>query len=384
MDASRFAAPTGDLVAIGSRGEVAFVPHPLPEMYDVPNRLVGSLVQAREMVGELRGIGKTLPDHALLTRPLRQREALRSSSLEGTYATPAELIAYERDPREPSSNEDRVNDWREVLNYQRALDHGQSLVEQGYPFSEWLIRQLHQILLGGVRGDDKSPGQVRATQVHIGVGNRFTPPPQEHLAALLSQLERDIQVETPIDPLIRTFMVHYQFETIHPFRDGNGRVGRLLMALMIYKWCGFDMPWLYLSEYFEKHKDDYIDSLYGVSATGDWDRWIELCLLATIEVGQSTIRRVRALLDIKESLEHRIKAMNGRDRLVHIVPKLFSRPTLTFRDLQNELHISYPTARDDVAAMVDAGILGDMGGGNPRTFYAIDIFRVAYQDEDIG
>jgi Fic family protein len=333
------------------------------------------------MVSELRGIGKTLPDHALLTRPLRQREALRSSSLEGTYATPAELLAYERDPRDPSSKDDRVNDWREVNNYQRALDHGQKLVEEGYPFSEWLIRQLHQILLGGVRGDDKSPGEIRATQVHIGAGNRFTPPPQEHLSSLLGQLERDIQAQVSIDPLIRTFMVHYQFATIHPFRDGNGRVGRLLMALMIYRLCDFDMPWLYLSEYFERQKDEYIDRLYGVSATGDWDGWIELCLLATIDVGKSTVRRVRQLLDIKEDYERKIKMMNGRDRLVHLVPKLFSSPMVTYADLRRELEISYPTARDDMSAMVDAGILVDMTGGNPRIFYARDIFRVAYSDD---
>jgi Fic family protein len=380
MDA-RFTAPSGELVSLGPRGEVAFVPNPLPAEYTPPARLVEPLVEAREMVGELRGIGKTLPDHALLTRPLRQREALRSSSLEGTYATPAELLAYERDPRDPVSKDDRVNDWREVNNYQRALDHGQKLVEEGYPFSEWLIRQLHQILLGGVRGDDKSPGEIRTAQVHIGAGNRFTPPPQEHVAALLRQLEIDTQATVRIDPLIRAFMVHYQFETIHPFRDGNGRVGRLLMALMIYRLCDFDMPWLYLSEYFEKHKDDYIDRLYAVSAVGDWDGWIELCLLATIEVGRSTVRRVRQLLDIKEDYERKIRAMNGRDRLVHIVPKLFSSPIVTYADLRRELSISYPTARDDMGAMVDAGILVDMGGGNPRTFYARDIFTVAYSDE---
>jgi Fic family protein len=189
------------------RGEVAFVPNPLPAEYTLPARLVEALVEAREMVGELRGIGKTLPDHALLTRPLRQREALRSLSLEGTYATPAELLAYERDPRDPVSKDDRVNDWREVNSYQRALDHGQRLVEEGYPFSEWLIRQLHQILLGGVRGDDKSLGEIRTAQLHIAAGNRFTPPPQEHVPALLRQLEIDTQASVRIDPLIRAFMV---------------------------------------------------------------------------------------------------------------------------------------------------------------------------------
>lgn len=379
MDASRFINPSGQLVVVGSRGEVAFIPDPLPSEFTVPPNMVPLWVEARELVGELRGIGRTLPDHGILARPLRQREALRSSSLEGTYATPAELLAYERDPRDPESRSDPANAWREVNNYQRALEMGQNLVGGGYPFSEWLIRQLHKTLLGGVRGDDKSPGEIRATQVHIGAGNRFTPPPQEHLSALMGQLERELQAETSIDPLIRTFMIHYQFETIHPFRDGNGRVGRLLMALMIYRCCGFDMPWLYLSEYFERHKDDYIDGLFAVSAEGDWNRWIRLCLLATIDVGRATVTRINQLLEIKRRYEDRIRAMHGRDRLVHIVPKLFASPMLKYSDLMSELGISYPTARGDMDAMVSAGILSDLGG-NPRTFYATDIFRVAYTD----
>lgn len=383
MDASRFRNPSGELVHLSGRGDVAFIPEPLPKAYSVPSHLMQNYVEAREIIGELRGIGKTLPDHGLLTRPLRQREALRSSSLEGTYATPAELLAYEQDPRDPYSKTDPVNSWREVHNYQRALDFGQNLVADGYPFSEWLIRQLHKTLLGGVRGDDKSPGEIRSTQVHIGAGNRFTPPPQEHLPALIGQLERDIGEDTDIDPLIRAFMVHYQFETIHPFRDGNGRVGRLLLALMIYRCCGFDMPWLYLSEFYERHKDEYIDTLYNVSAESDWDSWIGLCLLATAEVGKSTVRRVQQLLDIKHQYEERIKKMNGRDRLVHIIPRLFSSPMLRYRDLQKELTISYPTARDDIDALIDAGVLAELKPqGNPRTFYAREIFGIAYGDEN--
>lgn len=381
MDASRFTKPSGTLVTINPRGDVAFIPDPLPNIYDVPARLTSLWAEAREIIGELRGIGKTLPDHALLTRPLRQREALRSSSLEGTYATPAELLAYEQNPRDPNSSSDPVNSWKEVHNYQRALDFGQKLVSDGYPFSEWLIRQLHETLLGGVRGADKSPGRIRDNQVHIGAGNRFTPPPQEHLGSLMGQLEKHLEDDVKIDPLIRAFMVHYQFETIHPFRDGNGRVGRLLLALMIYRYCDFDMPWLYLSEFYERHKDQYIDSLYNVSSETAWDAWIELCLHATVDVGKSTIRRVQSLLAIKQDYEERIRKMNGRDRLVYLVPRLFSSPILRYRDLQKELGISYPTARDDIDALQDAGVVAEMSpGANPRTFYAREIFRVAYGD----
>jgi Fic family protein len=383
VDASRFTNPSGELVSINQRGDVAFVPEALPKKYEVPRSLTHLWVQAREIVGELRGIGKTLPDHALLTRPLRQREALRSSSLEGTYATPAELLAYERDPRDPYSSSDPANSWREVFNYQKALDLGQGLVADGYPFSEWLIRQMHEALLGGVRGDDKSPGKIRETQVHIGAGNRFTPPPQEHLNSLMGQLERDLQEETNIDPLIRAFMVHYQFECIHPFRDGNGRVGRLLMALMIYRCCDFDMPWLYLSEFFEKYKDEYIDTLYNVSSESAWDAWIRFCLLATVEVGKSTIRRIGTLLTIKASYEDRVRQIHGRDRLVHLIPKLFSSPMLKYSDIRRELNVSYPTARGDMDALVEAGILYEVTpSSNPKFYCAREIFNVAYYDDE--
>lgn len=382
MDASRFARPSGHLVSIASGGQVAFLPDRLPTHYTVQPASAQLWASAREVIGELRGIGRTMPDHALLTRPLRQREALRSSSLEGTYATPEELIAFEQNPRDPDSSADPANSWLEVHNYQRALDLGQQLVMDGYPFSSWLIRQMHERLLSGVRGEDKSPGKTRNTQVHIGAGNRFTPPPSEHLDTLLENFEQDIQAESDIDPLIRAFLVHYQFETIHPFRDGNGRVGRLLLALMIYKWCGFDMPWLYLSEFFERHKDEYIDSLYAVSAESSWDRWIDLCLQATIEVGRTTIRRIDKLLAIRTEYERKVREMEGRDRLLHMIPRLFSSPMIGYADLMSTLKISYPTARGDMEAMEKSGMVFLLREGtNPKVFYARDIFSVAYYDE---
>lgn len=361
---------------------VAFLPHPLPERYEVPPAATTLYADAREIIGELRGIGRTLPDHQLLTRPLRQREALRSSSLEGTYATPEELIAFEQNPRDPDSSTDPANSWLEVFNYQKALDIGQRLVTEGYPFSPWLIRQMHEALLTGVRGEDKSPGNVRSTQVHIGAGNRFTPPPAEHLPSLIDQFEKDVVKTAGMDPLIHCFLVHYQFETIHPFRDGNGRVGRLLLALMIYRCCGFDMPWLYLSEFFERHKDEYIDNLFAVSTESAWDRWVTFCLRATIDVGRSTIKRIGQLLDIRASYEARIRAMNGRDRLIHVVPTLFSSPMLRYSDLRETLGTSYPTARGDMDALEEAGIVSVLNpNANPKVFVAREIFRVAYYDD---
>lgn len=381
MDKVKFTTPTGELVSIEDGKEVAFVPEPLPNAWSPPSELIHLWVEAREVLGELKGMGRSLPDYALLIRPLRQREALKSSSLEGTYATPEELLVYEKDPRDPNSANDPANAWREVFNYQKALENGQELVDGDYPFSEWFIRQLHENLLSGVRGQDKNPGQIRTDQVYIGADHRFVPPPPEKLPDLLGQLEQALDAETEIDPLIRAFMVHYQFETIHPFRDGNGRVGRLLLALMIYRDCGLGLPWMYLSEFFERHKDEYIDRLFNVSAKANWDEWIGFCLRATIDTGRQTIKRISKLLDLKDTYEKKIKQHDGRDRLVYFLSHLLSSPIVKYTDIQRELSVSYPTARSDMDALVEMGIVNELRTGtNPKQYIAYEIFNIAYFD----
>ncbi|MBL6927594.1 MAG: Fic family protein [Rhodospirillales bacterium] len=383
MDINKFAKTfPGKLVIIDDGRGVAFVAAPLPRKWEMPPQLISLWVEAKEVLGELRGTARTLPDPALLLRPLGQREALRSSSLEGTYATPEELLAYELNPRDPMSTKDPANPWREVFNYQRALELGCVLADKGVPFSERMIRQIHNRLMIGVRGEDKNPGELRDTQVHVGAGRRFTPAPPEHLKALLAEFDRDTQHITNIDPLVRALMVHYQFEAIHPFRDGNGRVGRLLLALMIYKHCEFDKPWLYLSEFFDNHRDDYIDALFNVSANGDWARWIELGLLATIETSRNTVQRIRKLMELKDEYEERVREFGGRDRLMHIIPLLLSSPIIVFKDLMETLDVTYPTARGDMAALEKMKIVKDLGSHNrPRMFISEEIFNLAYSDD---
>lgn len=384
MDVSKFTNnATGDLVSIDGRKDFAFIPDPLPEVWEVPGHLASIWAEARERLGELRGIASILPDSTLLLHPLRQREALRSSSLEGTYATPQELLAYEMNPKNPSSGKDPANAWREVFNYGEVLKHGQEMIENGQPFSEWFIRYLHRHLLRGVRGEDKSPGEIRKSQVYIGATRRYNPPPPEYLPRLLGELERGIQSETGIDPLIRALMIHYQFEAIHPFRDGNGRVGRLLFSLMVYKNCDLDAPWLYLSEYLEENREEYMHALFNVSAEGDWARWIHLGLLATIDAGNKTVRRIRKLLKIREEYEAKIRESQRWDRLMHIVPRLLSSPIIGYQDLVSTLDIAYPTARNYMNALVSMGIVTEIvaGSGRQRKFVANEIFRTAYIED---
>jgi Fic family protein len=380
MDPKRFTerAP-GDVVAIGS-GEAAFIPHPLPPSgWEFPQNLWPLLSDAKRFIGELEGIGSVLPNPGILLRPLADREAIQSSRLEGTYATPRELLLFELQPPEASSESDKTQEYREVWNYQRALQHGTTTE---LPLSLRLIRELHEMLLLGVRGRDKTPGEFRRVQVAIGATRRFVPPPPERVQECLSPLEHYFHQETTFDPLVDCFLVHYQFESIHPFVDGNGRVGRLLLAIMLQQRCGLSKPWLYLSESFERHREEYINALFSVSTDADWSRWIEFCLQGTLAHAKETIARCRRLLEVRDSYVKRVADGGGTVRLSKIVEDVFNSPFVRVAALAKRLGVTYPTAKADIERLVQSGVLQKLPGVTPNTFYAPEVFKVAYGELD--
>ena len=383
MDRNRFTNnKLGKLVPITlPRPDVAFVPAPLATSWQMPPSLWPKLMAARESLARLDGVGRHLTNPQLLLAPLQQREALRSSSMEGTYATPEELLLYQLDPREPTSREDRVNAWREVFNYGRALQQGMSLMADGLPLSLRLIRDMHQTLLGGVRGQDRRPGHFRDCQVHVGVGARFVPPPPSELMPCLHAFESYHHESSTVDPLLRAFMAHYQFETIHPFRDGNGRIGRVLLSLTISQWLELGSPWLYMSAFFERHKDDYIDRMFNVSADGQWEPWLSFCLQGVIEQSSDTISRIDRLVELRQEFTSRVAASGGSARLTGIVERLFSAPIVTIPQVVSDTGVTYPTARSDVQKLVDLRILsqGDPSV-SPKYFFSRAIFDIAYGD----
>ncbi len=372
---------TGKLVEIsaGARGkDYAFIPNDLPPTSGFPSQLWPLLAEAKEALGRLDGIGQTIPAPQLLLRPLQKREALRSSSLEGTYATPEQLLLYEMDPREPTSEKDQANEWREVSNYGHALTEGCELLDE-MPICLRVIRAMHRTLLSGVRGRDKSPGEFRRCQVHIGSDRRYIPPPPQELNRCLDAFEKHLHDDDPrFDPLVRCYIAHYQFEAIHPFVDGNGRVGRLLLALMTYKWCGHSMPWLYMSEFFERYKDEYVDFLFRVSTEGDWEHWLEFCLRGTIEQANNSAKRCERLGRLQKDYDNRIMGGSKRDHA--IVARLFENPILTIPHIQYQHDITYPTAKSDVYRLVGLGILAELGSSRPKTFYAPEILAIAYEE----
>jgi Fic family protein len=328
----------------------------------------------------LNGIGQTLPNPELLLRPLIDREAWRSSTLEGTalMATPEDLLLYEQSPREPASEADPVNEFREVANYGTALREGMQLLGER-PLSTVLIKTLHRVLLTGVRGKDKRPGEFRPDQVQIGSGPRYVPPPAQHVDVLMDNLQTYMNTHSEDDPLVACFVTHYQFEAIHPFLDGNGRVGRALLSLMIQQQLGHTMPWLYLSAYFERYRDEYVDNMLRISTHGDWESWIAFCIRGVIEQADDAIARCNALSALQDEYKARLEV--NKARVFRIVELLFGGPAITTSDLAGILGVQFNTASRDIDYLVERGILAHIpGSANPKVYYAPEIARIAFSD----
>lgn len=201
------------------------------------------------------------------------------------------------------------------------------------------------------------------------------------MAECLDDFERFLNDADDIDPLIRTFLAHYQFEAIHPFIDGNGRVGRALLSLCAYQWCGLTQPWLYVSPFFDRHKDEYIDSLFAVSTRGAWDRWLELCLRATVDVCRDAIERCDELRRLRSEYHGKTDGVNGRMHL--LIEDLFSNPMIRVIDAVRRHDVTYPTAKSDIVKLVELGILSELRNTSPKAYFSPAIFNAAYREETL-
>lgn len=382
MDTSLFGPrTTGRLAPLsGIRGVThAFVPAPLPPTWEWPEELWPLLLRAHQALSNLDGTGKHLPNPDLVLRPLQNREAQKSSSLEGTFTDPHQQMLYDLAPQFPASVDDPVNAQREVHNYSRALRLRKEGLER-LPLSLRLIKALHGVLMHGVRGSDRNPGEFRRTQNQIGRPARFVPPPVTELGAVLDQFEKYLHSEKHFDPLVDAFLVHYQFETIHPFLDGNGRVGRLLLSILIEEWCELSNQWLYMSDYFDRNKDRYIDLLFAVSTTGVWTEWVRFCLTGVVEQANDTLRRCEQLIELNREFHNRVNAIKGNARLSRVVEELFISPVAIVTLVAEEHGVSYPTARSDLKKLEQAGILREIQHAPKISYYCPAIFDVTYAD----
>jgi Fic family protein len=376
MDREKFTAPTGELVPVSvGHPDWAFIPRPLPREWEISAADWPLLAHAKEELARLDGIGRALPNPDLMLRPLNNREAIRSSSLEGTYASPQELLLFQLDEVTEAAITERANSWMEVHNYALALRHGENML-YALPLSLRIIREMHRVLLTNVRGRERDPGEFRRVQVHVGTDKRYIPPPPGEIDHCINDLERFLNEADRIDPLVRVFLAHYQFEAIHPFLDGNGRVGRALMTLCAFQWSRLWRPWLYMSPYFDRNKEAYIDLLFGISTTGAWREWIEFCLHGVIEVCGDAIRRCDELLAL-HNVYHRRASTSG-SRMYGVVEALFNNPFLRIAEVARRFDVTYPTAKADVGRLVKMDLLEELPDIYPKTFVARPIFDAAY------
>lgn len=368
MDKNGFAdAATGTLIpTIG--GRKAFLPAPLPPHIAV-DRFLPELTRATQAVGELKGVGRTVPNPLLLVRPLQRREAVSSSSMEGTYTTLTDLFLFEAGASEAATRGDN----REVLNYVRALE-GAIDGLASLPISTRLIRDAHRVLLTGVarhRGASVEAGELKRDQNWIGGGGRiesarFVPAPPSETPEALDRLFGFINRQDREAPLIDAALAHYQFEAIHPFADGNGRVGRMLITLMLIDNGTLPQPLLYMSPYLERHKDRYIDLMYAVSRDGAWEAWIAFFLDAVAESASETIAVVERLQDLQRDYRERFQTARRSALMLRIIDLAFERPVRPVSDFTEALDVSYGGAMNNIRELIAQGVAEEVAGTYPK------------------
>jgi len=365
-------SPVGRLVKVPA-GYETFVPDPLPRQLDLDAPLVYALDKASRAVSLLAGIGETLPNPYLLIRPFMRREAVLSSRIEGTQASLSDVFIFDAS----EARRDPAGDAREVANYAAALEHGlQRLGELS--LSVRLMNELHARLLAGVRGEDKTPGQLRTRQVWIADRGttieqaRFVPPPAEAVRDLLGDLEQFLNEELQMPPLVQAALAHYQFEAIHPYLDGNGRVGRLLIILFL---CAKDVlttPLLYLSAYFERLRSDYYDRLFGVSATGDWHAWLAFFLRGVETQAKDAAARSRRLHHVQTEYRARFKGIRSSNA-TRLLDELFMAPVITAPGAARLLGVTLAAAHRLLERLVALGVVVEDRSMRPRLYIARDL-----------
>jgi len=362
----------GDLFHLET-GVFAFVPHPLPPRFELDHELALLLANASLALGRLDGLGHRLPNPRLLIRPFARIEAVGSTRIEGTQASLADLYAAEAEVPLFPPGEVR-DDALEVRNYVRAFELGLDLLSE-LPISVRLLREIHAVLMEGVRGRNKAPGELRRGQNWIGGYDlrsaTYVPPPHHLVPDLLSQLEHYINQEySPHHPLVDLALVHYQFEAIHPFWDGNGRMGRLLITLMLLDKKLLEQPLLYLSSYFEQTRDEYYHLLHRVSTDGDWRSWVAYFLEGVRIQALDALERSARLVELREHYRETLQGARARGTLLRVVDHLFARPIFTVRQLESELGIRFATANKAVAQLTQAGILTELTGHRRNRLFA--------------
>lgn len=376
LQANDFTANSPGKVIELPGGYPAFVPNPLPPVILYEGRILGLIEEANRALGYLHGSAQILPNPHMLIRVFQQREALLSSRIEGTVADAQDLLIA--DIAKPETLPRNV---LEVYNYVDALNYGLAQLEK-LPVSLRLMRELHERLLRGVRGQEIRLGEFRDVPNYVGKPGgfqnaRYIPPPVAEMHICLDLFEKFIHEESQTPALVRLALIHYQFEAIHPFRDGNGRIGRLLISLLLCSWKLLPKPLLYLSAYFDKHRDEYFDHLLQVSRHGAWNDWVTFFLQGVAEQANDAVERSRKLLDLRNEYHAKMIAGRSSAKTIKLIDHLFDLPAMTVPLAQKTLRMSYPGAEHNVQKLVAAGILQPVEGKHhPKLYRAPGILEL--------
>jgi len=364
MNPEDFKNPSAGRVIRHSTGYHAFIPATLPPSLSFDDDLVLTLSRADAALSELSGLGHVLPNPHLLIGPLMRREAVQSSRIEGTQASLSEVLLDEATPSHAAAS--NADDLREVHDYVSALEHGIARLKD-LPLSLRLVRELHEQLMRGVRGDKATPGEFRRSQNWIGPAGSnlmnapYVPPPVDEMTELLADWERYLHLHDRTPNLVQCAIMHEQFEAIHPFLDGNGRVGRLMITLFLIERGRLSRPLLYLSDFIERHRQDYYDLLQRVRTHGDWIPWIRYFLAGVEETARDAATRARRLLELREGL------MRQTDHA--LVDRLFANPYISIAKAAEVMGVSQPTATRVIRELEAKGIMKETTGRNWGKIY---------------
>jgi Fic family protein len=368
-------------------GYKAFIPAPLPPKppVQIAGELQVLLSQADRALGRLDGSIQTLPNPDLFVYMYVRKEAVLSSQIEGTQSSLQDVLAAEAHIFSP----DRPRDVNEVVNYVRAMNYGlQRLAE--LPVSVRLIREIHTELLQGARGSHLTPGALRTSQNWIGPGGctlneaTFVPPPHHQVQDMLGDLEKFLHTDTGLPLLIKIGLAHAQFETIHPFLDGNGRVGRLLITFLLCEQRVLLKPVLYLSYFFKRNRQQYYEQLQSVRDAGTWEQWLTFFLRGIIEVSQQATTTARGILTLREAhrniiIEHLGRAAGNGQRVLEY---LYEHPIVSVKEIQILTGITYQAANDLVTRMANIGILLEFTGQSRNRRFRYESYIGLFNDSE--
>lgn len=349
--------------------KVPFIPPKLPPEIDV-SELIGLLADTRDAVARFDEAVKRLPNPALIRRAFETQEAVLSSRIEGTQATLEEVLEFDAE-EDLGEDTDKAQDYREIRNYRLAIDSGKELLKD-QPLSENMMKRFHEILMNSVRGRHKRPGEFRDYQVHIGPPGatieeaRYIPPAHTKITELMNDLVEYLHSDEAPDRLIQVAIAHYQFEAIHPFADGNGRVGRLIIPLYLYEQGIISYPNLYISEFLETHRRDYYDTLNAVSEKDEWIPWIQFFLRAVREQATLSRKRVEKVEQLYKDLQARLPEFNSIYAPAFL-EALFVKPVFNIGLIGREANI---VTKKSLYGLVDkfeeAGLIVDASPGRSR------------------